>query len=135
SAASGVRQCEIARKPPRMPRMRRRMSSAARPVHRHSLLQLLIDGALVALAYFLAFQLRFDRGVPGRYEQLLEATIGPVVFGTLTIFALSGLYQRWWRFLGQRDYEALLRAVVLSTIALVGVIALVHPIRLHTRQG
>jgi FlaA1/EpsC-like NDP-sugar epimerase len=111
------------------------MSSAARPVHRHSLLQLLIDGALVALAYFLAFQLRFDRGVPARYEQLLEATIGPVVFGTLTIFALSGLYQRWWRFLGQRDYEALLRAVVLATIALVGVIALVHPVRLHTRGG
>src|SRR2546423_1822697 len=45
--------------------MRRRIRSAAFPVHRHSLPQLLVAGALVALAYFLAFRLRFDAGFRG----------------------------------------------------------------------
>ena len=39
--------------------MRRRIRSAALPLHRHSLPQLAVDGALVAFAYYLAFQLRF----------------------------------------------------------------------------
>ena len=39
--------------------MRRRIRSAAIPVHRHALPQLVVDGVLVALAYFLAFWLRF----------------------------------------------------------------------------
>ena len=108
------------------------MSSAARPVHRHSLVQLAADGVLIALAYYLAFRLRFDSGVPDRYERLLEATVVPVTVGSLIIFGLSGLYQRWWRFLGQRDFEALLRAVVLATIALAGLIALIHPVKLRT---
>ena len=109
------------------------MRSAALPVHRHSLVQLGVDAGLVALAYYLAFRLRFDRGVPDRYQQLLETTIGPVVAGTVAIFAVSGIYQRWWRFLGQRDYERLLRGVVIATVLLVGVVALVHPVRVPTR--
>ena len=39
--------------------MSRRIRSAA-PVHRHSLPQLVVDGLLVALAYYLAFWLRLD---------------------------------------------------------------------------
>src|SRR3712207_4350928 len=114
---------------PRIPRMRRRIRSAAMPVHRHSLLQLTVDGLLVALAYYLAFRLRFDRGIPDRYQELLEKTLVPVVCGTVVIFALSRLYQRWWRFVGQRDFERLLRALVLSTVALVGAVAVFHPVK------
>ncbi len=43
-----------------MPRMRRRMRSAAFPVHRHSVPQVALDAVLVALAYYLAYRLRFD---------------------------------------------------------------------------
>src|SRR5256714_246839 len=114
--------------------MRRRLASATNPVHRHSLLQLLVDGALVALAYYLAFRLRFDRGVPARYDELLQKTIVPVVVGTVIIFGLSGMYQRWWRFLGQRDYERLLRGVVIATLALVGLVALIHPVRVQVHR-
>src|SRR6478736_4509898 len=114
--------------------MRRRLASATTPVHRHSLIQLLVDGALVALAYYLAFRLRFDRGVPARYDELLQTTIVPVVIGTVIIFALSGMYQRWWRFLGQRDYERLLRGVVIATLALVGLVALIHPVRIQVHK-
>ena len=52
--------------------MRRRIRSAAFPLHRHSLPQLAVDGALVALAYYLAFELRFNNGPTGYYSHLRE---------------------------------------------------------------
>jgi FlaA1/EpsC-like NDP-sugar epimerase len=108
--------------------MRRRIRSAALPVHRHSLPQLLVDGVLVALAYFLAYRLRFDNAVPGRYDDLLEATIAWVVPVVLAVLAGFGLYQRIWTFVGQREYEAVVKGLVVGTLIIVGVIALSHPV-------
>src|SRR5450755_3481329 len=112
--------------------MRRRIRSAAFPVHRHALPQLLVDGVLVALAYILAFLLRFEDGLDTlssqRYGHLLHTSIYGVVAVTLISLAAFGQYQRLWRFMGQRDYEAVLKAVVLATVVIVGVIALLHPV-------
>ncbi len=109
--------------------MRRRIRSAAFPIHRHSLPQLLVDGVLVALAYFLAFRLRFDGAVPRKYEHLFETTIPWVVVVSLVVLAGFGLYQRLWTYVGQRDYEAVVKGVVLATLLIVGGIALVHPVQ------
>jgi FlaA1/EpsC-like NDP-sugar epimerase len=127
--------------------MRRRIRSAAFPVHRHSVPQLLVDGLLVALAYFLAFRLRFDDAVPTRYEDLFEATVLWAVPVTLVVLALFGVYERLWTFIGQRDYEATVKGVLVATVVIVGVIAFVHPVtaeitktvplgshRVHTRH-
>ncbi len=114
--------------------MRRRIRSAAFPVHRHSVPQLLVDGLLVALAYFLAYRLRFDDVVPSRYDDLFEATIPwviPVVLGGVAVF---GAYQRLWTFVSQREYEAVVKGVIVSTIVVVGAIALFHPVNAVTRQ-
>jgi FlaA1/EpsC-like NDP-sugar epimerase len=108
--------------------MRRWYRSGAFPVHRHSLVQLVVDGGLVALAYALAFRLRFDNGIPHRYDLLRDQTILWVVPLCIVVFAAFGLYQRLWTYVGQRDYEALVRAVVVSAILVVGGIAIVHPV-------
>jgi FlaA1/EpsC-like NDP-sugar epimerase len=111
------------------------MRSAAFPVHRHSLPQLVVDGLLVALAYFLAFRLRFE-GVPKPpYGHLLNATIAWVVPVTLIVLAAFGLYQRLWNFIGQRDYEAVVKGVVVSTLVVVGIITLLHPVKTTTAIG
>src|SRR3954464_15220330 len=66
--------------------MRRRLRSAAVPLHRHSLLQLAIDGALVAAAFYLSFRLRFDAGVPDKYDRLFEAALPWVVVTAVIVF-------------------------------------------------
>jgi FlaA1/EpsC-like NDP-sugar epimerase len=114
--------------------MRRRIRAAALPIHRHSLPQLAVDGALVALAYYLAFALRFDDGgsggsrLPHDYELLFERTIWWVLGGSLVVLVLARVYQRRWRYAGQRDYEAILRAVVLIVLLSVVGIDLARPV-------
>ncbi len=119
--------------------MRRRMRSAAFPVHRHSLPQLVVDGVLVALAYYLAFRLRFPNGFAGshaqRYADLLDATIPWIVPGTLVVLAAFGAYQRLWTLVSQRDYEAVLKAVITATVIIVGAITLFHPVQTAAVPG
>ncbi|MGH2872781.1 MAG: polysaccharide biosynthesis protein [Solirubrobacteraceae bacterium] len=118
--------------------MRRRIRSAAFPVHRHALPQLVVDGLLVALAYFLAYWLRFAGGFgtgDERYLSLLKVTIAGVVVITLVSLAALGQYQRLWRFIGRRDYEAVIKAVLVATIVIVGAIALLHPVVAHGRRS
>jgi len=108
--------------------MRRRIRSAALPLHRRSLPQLAVDGALVALAYYLAFQLRFNSGPPREYSQLREMTVWWVLAGSLPVLVLTRVYQRRWRYSGQRDYEAVVRAVVAIVLLAVVAIAIVRPV-------
>src|ERR1700753_2814860 len=115
--------------------MRRRIRSAAFPVHRHSLPQLVVDGLLVALAYFLAYRLRFDNGLPSRYDELIEQTLPWVVPVALIVLALFGAYQRLWTFVGQREYEAVVKAVIVSTFVVVGASSLLHPVLSPTSHG
>src|ERR1700759_709811 len=100
------------------------------PVYRNRLGQILADAALVALAYFLAFQLRFlddPHGWPHRYEVLFAQTVGFVVAGKLIIFAFAGLYQKWWRYVSGRAFLFIARAVAISSAILVIVFTVARP--------
>jgi FlaA1/EpsC-like NDP-sugar epimerase len=111
--------------------MRRRISSPALSLYRHSLPRLALDGALVALAYYLAFELRFDNGPIGRYAVLRERTIWWVLGGSLVVLLLSRVYQRRWRYSGQRDYEAVARAVIAIVLLTVVAVDVVRPVQIH----
>src|SRR4051794_25104488 len=90
--------------------MRRRLRSAAVPLHRHSLLQLAIDGALVAAAFYLSFRLRFDAGVPDKYDRLFEAALPWVVVTAVVVFTALRLEVKQWRYTGHRDYLGVVEA-------------------------
>ena len=114
--------------------MRRRIRSAALPLHRHALPQLAVDGALVAIAYYLAFQLRFEHGPTGYYAHLRERTIWWVLALSPLVLIVARVYQRRWRYAGQRDYEAVARgviAIVLLTVAAVAVLRPVQRVSVH----
>ena len=81
---------------------------------------MLVDGILVALAYFLAYRLRFDNGVPSHYQELFEATVGWVVPVALIILAAFGAYVRLWKFISQREYESVVKGVIGTTLVAVG---------------
>jgi FlaA1/EpsC-like NDP-sugar epimerase len=99
-------------------------------LHRHSLPQLAVDGALVALAYWLAFQLRFDNGPHGPYLHLRERTIWWVAAGGVVVLTLSRSYQRSWSYSGQRDYWAILRGVATIVLLTVVAVAVIRPVQI-----
>src|SRR5581483_12191921 len=73
------------------------------PISKHRLWQVGVDAGLIAAAWYLAFQLRFDHGVPIYYETLFNRSVGIVVGIQLATFLLFGFYNRWWRYVSTRD--------------------------------
>ena len=97
--------------------------------------QVSIDACLVAAAYYLAFVLRFDAGIPGRYEELLVETVGLVVVMKLCLFAAFGLYSKLWRFVDQNDFQSIVKAVVVSSFVLIGALFLLSPTAADPPRG
>ena len=65
--------------------------------------QLLIDGAIVAVALDAAYMIRFDGPPPAPYNQQLLLVLPVVVLVYLAANVLSGSYRRIWRFFGLND--------------------------------
>jgi len=92
------------------------------PINRHRLWQLGADAALIAAAWYLAFQLRFDFQVPPYFRSMLWDTILIVVAIKLLVFLAFGFYNRWWRYVSTRDmWRAVLGVAVASVIAATGI--------------
>jgi FlaA1/EpsC-like NDP-sugar epimerase len=99
------------------------------PVYRNRVLQVCADGALVALAFYLAFRLRFldQSDLPHRYWILFAQSVGFVVVTKLVVFAAFGLYQKWWRYVSGRDFVQIVRAVTVSSAILVVAFTVIRP--------
>jgi FlaA1/EpsC-like NDP-sugar epimerase len=82
----------------------------------HRLLQLVIDAGIVALSWFLAFELRFDQGLPVYYDTLLRRTILLVVGIKIAVFLLFGFHRRWWRYVSVHDMWSAARGVVVASL-------------------
>jgi FlaA1/EpsC-like NDP-sugar epimerase len=94
-----------------------------------------VDACLLALAYYLSYVLRFDSGIPDRYRELLEHTIGFAVAMKLAVFGLFGLYTRLWRFFDQKDFESVVKAVVVSSFVLIAALFLLSLGRADPPRG
>ena len=91
-------------------------------VNRHRLWQLFADALLIAAAWYLAFQLRFDFNVPPTFEEGLLATTVLVVAIKLAVFVALGFYNRWWRYVSTKDmWRAALGVLIASAIAALAV--------------
>ena len=106
------------------------------PVNRHSIWQVGVDALLVAGAWWLAWSLRFDQVRPVYYDRYLDWSIVLLVVAIkLPVFALSGFYNRWWRYVSTRDMWAALRGVVLASIAVFLVFTLFDVHRVAVPRG
>src|SRR5262249_6477418 len=86
------------------------------PINRHRIWQVVADGGLIALAWWLAFELRFDQGVPRYYHTLFTKTVLIVVGIKLLVFILFGFYDRWWRYVSTRDMWSAARGVTVASL-------------------
>jgi FlaA1/EpsC-like NDP-sugar epimerase len=106
------------------------------PFTRHTIWQVAVDAALVVAAWWLAWNLRFDEGRPVYYDRYLQWSIVLLVVGIkLPIFALSGFYNRWWRYVSTRDMWAAARGVVLGSVAVFLVFTLFDIHRVAVPRG
>jgi FlaA1/EpsC-like NDP-sugar epimerase len=97
-------------------------------VNRHRIWQLVADAGLVALAWWLAFTLRFDAPTPVYYETLFKRTILVVVGIKLAVFVGLGFYNRWWRYVSTRDMWRIAWGVTLATVLADVAVYLISPV-------
>jgi FlaA1/EpsC-like NDP-sugar epimerase len=87
------------------------------PINRHRLPQLAADFAIVVAAWFFAFRLRFDTDLPVYYEYYVSWQILALVAAIkLSVFALFGFYNRWWRYVSTRDMWGAARGVLAASL-------------------
>jgi FlaA1/EpsC-like NDP-sugar epimerase len=100
------------------------------PVFRRRVLQFVADAALAAVAFALAFQLRFldaSGGIPPRYETMLVGSIAFVALGQALVFEVLGQHQKWWRYFRLPDLWPLVRAALVATALTVLVFTIAKP--------
>ena len=98
------------------------------PISKHRLWQVAVDAVLIAAAWFLTFQLRFDKGVPIPYERLFERSIGIVIGVQLVTFISFGFYNRWWRYVSTRDMWGAARGVTVACVLSFFVVYFANPV-------
>jgi FlaA1/EpsC-like NDP-sugar epimerase len=98
------------------------------PISKHRLWQVGVDAVLIAAAWFLTFQLRFDKGVPIPYERLFERSIGIVIGVQLVTFISFGFYNRWWRYVSTRDMWGAARGVTVACVLSFFVVYFANPV-------
>jgi FlaA1/EpsC-like NDP-sugar epimerase len=99
--------------------------SPQRYVHRAA--QFAVDAGLVAASWWLAFYLRFDGEIPGRYEKLFGATVGIVIAIKMVTFVAMRFYTKWWRFTSLRDLQAIVAAAIGSSLVVTAVLSQWRP--------
>jgi FlaA1/EpsC-like NDP-sugar epimerase len=104
-------------------------------VSRHSIWQVGVDAVLVAVAWWLAWTLRFEHR-PVYYDRYLDWSIVALVVAIkLPVFALGGFYNRWWRYVSTRDMWGAFRGVVLASVAVFLVFTLFEVHRVSVPRG
>jgi len=80
--------------------------------YKRRVFEVLLDVALIALAYYGAFVLRWDGHLPDEQLQIFLKTLPLVIIIQMTFFLLGGVYRGLWRYVGITDLLIIARAVV-----------------------
>jgi FlaA1/EpsC-like NDP-sugar epimerase len=107
-----------------------RISAALDPERRRRASQFVVDAALFAGAFALAFRLRFldtPGGIPDRYGTMLLSSLAFVAVGKAVIFEILGLHREWWRYFRLPEIWPLVRGAGIASALLVAVFVLARP--------
>ena len=103
--------------------------------NRYRVWQAAVDAGLITLAWWAAFQLRFEQ-IPPFYEGYLEVRIfATVVAIKLASLVAFGLYNHWWRYVSLRDIWTVVRAGIVGALVAALVILLWDPFVVRLPRG
>ncbi len=88
------------------------------------------DAVLAALAFALAFALRFvdnDFVLPDRYGTMLLGSVAFVAIGKALVLEILGQHRQWWRYFRLPDLWPLCRSLLIASGLMVLVFALIQP--------
>ena len=78
--------------------------------------------ALLTLAYYFSFLLRFDFRLNEMFEAVFLQTL-PMALGIkLLTFFYFRLFRGWWRYVGMSDLLDIIKAALVSSVLLYGVV-------------
>jgi FlaA1/EpsC-like NDP-sugar epimerase len=97
-------------------------------INRHRVWQAAVDACLIAIAWYLAFALRFDFAIPERYGQLITETILLAVVIKVAVLTMFGLYNHWWRYVSIGDMWSAARAVGVGSLIAFIAVFLIDPV-------
>jgi FlaA1/EpsC-like NDP-sugar epimerase len=99
-----------------------------RLINRHRVWQAAVDACLIAIAWYLAFALRFDFAIPQRYGEMITETILLAVVIKVAVLTMFGLYNHWWRYVSIGDMWSAARAVGVGSLITFIAIFLIDPV-------
>jgi len=97
-------------------------------------LLLVFDAALVSLALYLSYFLRFNAlDLRGYLNQFLDSL--PLVIAVrLILFYTSGLYRGMWRFVGVRDLLTIIKTTTIGSIVILSILFFTGSLRAYPRS-
>ena len=83
--------------------------------YKRRLFEVLLDFALVTIAYYSSYVIRFDAAFPEYYPLLVRSL--PIVIGCyLTSFFIAGVYRGVWRYFSASDLSVYVKGIALGSI-------------------
>lgn len=85
------------------------------------------DVAIAFFAWYLSFLLRFNFEIPSHFYVHLYETVFWVVVLQVSSFIAFGLYQGVWRFASIPDLTRIIKAVIVSALAVAAILLMINP--------
>ncbi len=93
--------------------------------YKRQVLTVSLDLALIVMAYYLAYLLRFEEAMAGEINRFLDS-LPIVLVSQLVVLVGFGLYQGVWRYAGLRDFLRIVWATAVGTMGAVVFLVLVY---------
>ncbi|WP_298037120.1 nucleoside-diphosphate sugar epimerase/dehydratase [uncultured Desulfuromonas sp.] len=85
------------------------------------------DLILVATAFLLAFAVRFDLSIPGRYWTTIGLVLPLLMATKMAVFWGMGIFGGWWRYVSVSDMLVILKANIIGSLVFSSLVVFVWP--------
>jgi UDP-GlcNAc:undecaprenyl-phosphate/decaprenyl-phosphate GlcNAc-1-phosphate transferase len=94
--------------------------------YKRRVFEVLLDAALVALAYYVAYVLRWDGNLPDEQLAIFMKTLPLVLMVEMTLLLVGGVYRGLWRYAGVKDLLVMAKSVMAGAVASAAVVLLLY---------